>query len=121
MAKGKKTGGRNFQKGEGGRKPLPDDIKAARNLSYEDMCRTVIKVRQYKKGELDKIDKNKLTLGELAIINAYEKLDYQGIKCYEDRLWGKAKETIDANINTDNRDLEEVIKMTNEFIRLNNE
>jgi hypothetical protein len=33
MAKGKKTGGRDFKKGEGGRKPLPPEIKAISNAT----------------------------------------------------------------------------------------
>ena len=95
MAKGKKTGGRDFKKGEGGRKPLPDDIKAARNLSYEDMCRTVIDVRNMTPTEVEKKDLDKIPLGERAIISAYLAVDYRGIKDYEDRLWGKAKDSID--------------------------
>ena len=78
----------------GGRKPLPEDIKIARNMSYEEMCRTVIQVRQIVlSGNKIKIDD--MPLGKRAIFNAYQKLDYRGIKDYEDRLWGKAKENID--------------------------
>ena len=99
MAKGKKTGGRDFKKGEGGRKPLPEDIKAARNMSYEDMCRTVIEVRNLTTEKLKEEEIDKIPLGKRAIINAYAKLEYKGIKDYEDRLWGKAKETIDLESN----------------------
>ena len=42
---------------------------------------------------------DKETLGKRAIMNAFIKLDYRGIKEYEDRLWGKAKETIDLDAN----------------------
>lgn len=36
-----------------------------------------------------------MPLGKRAIINAYATLDYKAIKDFEDRLWGKAKETVD--------------------------
>ena len=100
MAKGKKTGGKNFPKGHrfGGRKPLPDDIKEARTLSYNEMCRTVIEVRGLTPEKVKKLDIEKETLGKRAIMNAFVKLDYRGIKDYEDRLWGKAKENIDLAI-----------------------
>lgn len=96
MAKGKKTGGKTFAIGNkcGGRKSLPEDIKAARNQSYEDMCRTVIEVRLMTPGEIKKIDLEKMPLGQRAIMNAYVKLDYRGIKDYEDRLWGKAQDKV---------------------------
>jgi hypothetical protein len=101
MAKGRKTGGRDFKKGEGGRKPLPADIKAARNLSYEDMCRTVIKVRKMTRKDVKAEDNDELELGKRAIMNAYAKLDYRAIYDYENRLWGKAKETLDLNPDQD--------------------
>lgn len=87
----------SFQKGQvgnpKGRKPLPDDIKYARNMSYEDMCRTVIEVRAMTPEQVKRLDSDKEPLGKRAILNAYVKLDYRGIKDYEDRLWGKAKES----------------------------
>jgi len=98
MAKGFKTGGRNFKKGEGGRKPDPPDIKAAKNMSYEEMCRTVIDVRNMTPAEIKKINLEIIPLGKRAIMNAYVKLDYRGIESYENRLWGRATETIDANV-----------------------
>jgi len=98
MAKGKKTGGRNFKKGEGGRKPLPEDIKMARNLSYEEMCKTVIEVRKLTPEKVKDENMDKMPLGKRAILNAYAKLDYKGIKEYEDRLWGKAKESYDIEL-----------------------
>ena len=103
MATGKKTGGKNFAKGNkiGGRKALPADIKAARNLSYEDMCRTVIEVRNMTPETVKKEDMEKVPLGERAIINAYAKLDYRGIKDYEDRLWGKARESMELSTPED--------------------
>ena len=103
MATGKKTGGKNFAKGNkiGGRKALPADIKAARNLSYEDMCRTVIEVREMTPETVKKENMEKVPLGKRAIMNAYAKLDYRGIKDYEDRLWGKSKESVELSTPED--------------------
>lgn len=86
-----------------GRTPLPKDVLAARALSYDELCRTVIEVRMLTPDDLKKIDMNKMSLGKRAIINAYAKLDYRGIKDYEDRLWGKAKETIDLGLNSESK------------------
>lgn len=95
MAKGKKTGGRDFKKGEvtnpKGRKPLPPDVREAINMIREDIIRTVYDIREMRVSEASKLDN--MTLGRRAIVNAYLKMDYQGIKIYEDRVLGKAKET----------------------------
>jgi len=99
----------SFKKGNsgGGRKPLPDDIKEARTLSYNDMCRTVIKVRKMTFLEIkevkDGIEKGTkkvmdMPIGEFVIMTAYAGRDYQAIKIYEDRLWGKAQESIDLGM-----------------------
>src|SRR5271157_5312052 len=86
----------SFKKGNpgGGRKTLPADIRAARNMSYEDMCHTVIETRNMTPAELKQIDLENIPFGKRAIINAYAKMDYRAIKEYEDRVWGKAKETV---------------------------
>jgi len=84
-----------FTKGNpgGGRKSLPDDILEARNLSYEEMCRSVIRIRQMTPAQVKKLKMEEISLGERTILNAYTLLDYKGVKDYEDRLWGKAIET----------------------------
>ena len=101
MKSGRKDNGQ-FSEGNagGGRKPLPEDIKAARNLSYEEMCRSVIEVRNMTVDEAKTEDLDKLPLGKRAIFNAFVKLDYKGIKEYEDRLWGKAKDFLDVELPT---------------------
>jgi hypothetical protein len=87
---------------EGGRKALPDDIMAARNLSYEEMCRMVIDIRsmtlQEAETRLSPENALYIPLGERAIMKAYVNLDYKGITDYENRLWGKAKETVDLDL-----------------------
>lgn len=93
----KRGKGKPFVKGNkgGGRKPLPKDILAARSMATEEMLRTVIDVRRMTTGEVKKLDLDKVPLGKRAIISAYAKNDYKGIKDYEDRLFGKATENID--------------------------
>lgn len=103
MAKGIKTGGKNFEPGNklGGRKALPDDIKLARSLSYSDMCKTVIEVRNLTLKDIVKTNPDEMTLGKRAICRAYEDLDYNAIRGYEDRLWGKARESVDIHADKD--------------------
>ena len=83
----------------GGRKKLPEDIKAARAMATEDMLRTVIEVRSMSPVDLKKIDMNIVPFGKRAIMNAYVKMDYRGIKDYEDRLFGKAQEYVELTGN----------------------
>lgn len=99
MAKGKKTGGRDFKPGEGGRPRLPEDIKKARQMSLENFLRCVCEVELMTPNEVKGINLDELPLGKRAIINAYAKLDYRAIKDFQDRLWGKAKESIDVTTN----------------------
>ena len=79
-----KKRGKPFSKGASGnpkgRKPLPADIKAARVLATEEMLRTVIDVRRMTAGQVRKLDLEKVPLGKKAIISAYAKNDYRGIK-----------------------------------------
>jgi len=89
----------SFQKGQvgnpKGRKPLPEDVKIARGISTERLIDEVIRFREMKVVDGDKIDKNELDYGERMILEAYQKRDYQAVKYYEDRAFGKAKESID--------------------------
>jgi hypothetical protein len=94
--------GKPFEKGKsgnpGGRKPLSRDIKASRHMTYEDLLETITHVRCMTVRDAKLLDLERMTLGERAIYNAYIKLDYGAMKYYEDRLWGKAKETVDIDI-----------------------
>lgn len=95
---GRKAPSTAFKKGKSGnpsgRKPLPEDIRAARSMATEEMLRTVIEVRSMTVSEVKKLDLEALPLGKRAIISAYTKNDYKGIRDYEDRLFGKAHETV---------------------------
>ncbi len=102
-----KKRGKPFPKGNklGGRKPLPPDILAARALSNEEMIREVIEIRSMTWRESTTSSVEEMPLGRLAIMRAYQNLDWPGIKNYEDRVWGRAQENINLNgalgINTD--------------------
>lgn len=116
MAKGKKTGGKNFQKGKsgnpGGRPALPDDLKAARKWCYEDMIRTIIEVGDITPADFKVMSKMDIHYRKRAIIAAYRKCDYRAIKDYEDRVFGKAKENIGLR---DETDYSEQLKQLNEI------
>ena len=91
----------------GGRKKLPDDIKAARHMAYEDMLRTVIDVRLMTVKDAKKINPESLPLGKRAILSAYIKVNHKAITEYENRLFGRAPETIQITDNktSEDRDL----------------
>lgn len=101
MAKGKKTGGRDFKKGNvpksPGRKPLPPDIREAKNYILEDIIKSVYNARTMTVSEATK-NLSTMKLGERAIINSYLNFDYQGIKIFEDRVLGKPKETAEITM-----------------------
>ena len=100
-----------FKKGESGnpsgRKKMPDDIKAARHMAYEDMLRTVIDVRLMTVKDAKKINPESLPLGKRAILSAYIKVNHKAITEYENRLFGRAPETIQITDNktSEDRDL----------------
>jgi hypothetical protein len=97
-----------FEKGNkfGGRKPLSKETIAARSLSYEQMILAVIDVRNLTNKDIENINQDEIPMGKRAIIKAYTDLDYKAIKDYEDRLWGKAKETIDVDVDMEDRKIE---------------
>lgn len=90
MAKGKKTGGKNFQKGISGnpkgRPKLPEDLKAALRMSKERLQRAIIEMGGMTDEELNKIDQTHMTLEERFIAKSYAKCDYNAI----DKLWNRA-------------------------------
>ena len=86
----------------GGRKPLSADVKAARNMSYEQAIQTIIKIRSLTKADVKDLDPSTITLAEAAIFKAYQTCDYRAIKDYEDRIWGKAKESVELSGDSSN-------------------
>jgi hypothetical protein len=96
-------GGNSGSYGVGGRKPgrpkLPDDVRAARKLSYEEHIRHTIEAMRLTLSDVAKLDMSKIPLGKRAIIHAYQNLDFAGIRSYEDRLWGRAIEHVELTGN----------------------
>lgn len=85
----------------GGRKKLSPELREARSMAYEKLISEVINVRQLTVTEAEEAAKDpELTLGKRGIIQAYvgtkkDGPNYQAIKYFEDRAFGKAVETID--------------------------
>jgi hypothetical protein len=65
MAKGKKTGGKNFPPGvsgnPGGRPPLPDDVRIARDAARGEYDRIVARLISVPADQLEALAKNKKT------------------------------------------------------------
>lgn len=107
MAKGKKTGGRDFKPGwEGGngRPRVPEDIKEARKITTIEVERILTELMSMSPSELVQIKQNpKSTMLELMIhsilVNAVNKGDQQRLDFLLQRLIGKVKEKIDIEIN----------------------
>lgn len=109
-----------FGKGNksGGRPKLSEETRLARAMSHEQMCNTVVRIGDTPIEEIkEKLGDTKTPARERAIMAAYAKLDYNAMKYYEDRLWGRAQENIDLSIN----DLTVSIKNDEENERLRNE
>lgn len=69
MAKGRKTGGKNWPKGQSGnpkgRPKLPDEIKEARKLSVKKIIEMFSKYLLMTEAEFEKVDRTNLTLLEV--------------------------------------------------------
>lgn len=78
----------------GGRPHLSPDALEAIKMSKQDMIFAVVEIQRMTLAEAKQIDLDSLPLGKRAILNAYLKFDYVGISRYEDRIWGKAPESI---------------------------
>ena len=106
MAKGRKTGGRDFYKGHKltppgpGRPAVTPEIKATRQLNTQELVRILNElVHADKETLIAKTKDPKTTVFELIICsilkNAYDKGDQQRISFILDRLVGKVKEQVE--------------------------
>lgn len=102
----KKLPGKPFQKGQsgnaGGRPKIPDDIKKAIQIGRENMARVLIKIEGLTIGDAKKIDAESMTLVERLILKAFTSGDHHAVKIYQDRVYGRAKESIEieGNLNS---------------------
>ena len=104
MAKGFKTGGRDFKKGHSapgpGRPSVSKELKATRQLNSSELVRILNElVHADKETLIAKTKDPKTTVFELIICsilkNAYDKGDQQRINFILDRLVGKVKEQVE--------------------------
>lgn len=104
MAKGIKTGGKNFTKDHQpkakGRKPLPSDLKEANKLTKERLRGLINKYLWISNGDLKKIAKDPKAMGIDSLIasiihRAITTGDHYRLNFILDRMIGKVKEEID--------------------------
>lgn len=107
MAKGFKTGGRNFVKGQvsnpKGRPRTPDDLKMARQMYAHDIEAAIYKYGDMTIEQLKAAVSNPSTPSkDLAIIKimteAISKGDHQRLDFILNRTIGKVKDTVDHNV-----------------------
>lgn len=105
MARGRKTGGRDFQKGQPGgpgRPRLPDDIKQSRALTKIELERILNKFMFLSIKEIDAISKDTTSIAIESVVasivlKAVAFGDQQRLNFVLDRLIGKVKEVLDVN------------------------
>lgn len=112
MARGFKTGGKDFEKGNkfgklgGGRPPTPDDVKEAKNLNRTKMIRILNKFLDWPLNDLVTFvqDKNNPVLEVLVarvLVEGIKKGDQTRLNFLLDRTVGKVVEKFefDGNLN----------------------
>lgn len=104
MAKGKKTGGKNFKPGvvtnPDGRPPLSPELKQMRTLTYDQVSEIASIVINGKRDELQQIlvNPNATVLQQImakAAINALATGNMGTINAFLDRIVGKARQSIE--------------------------
>lgn len=104
MAKGKKTGGRNFQKGVSGnpkgRPPLPKELNEALRMTRKEFTELLVKYLAYSLEDLKKTQKAKETkaldrIVIAVIVNAIAKGDDRRLDFLMNRIIGKVKDVIE--------------------------
>ena len=104
MARGKKTGGKDFKKGGPpgpGRPQLPEDIKKARELNTVELTRILNELVYCSKGELEAKIKNPATdmlevIGASILLKGADFGDPMRLNFILDRLVGKVKEQVEV-------------------------
>ena len=91
MAKGKKTGGRDYSKGHsmGGRKPLPPEIKELSNATKPEIIVAYWKISHLTTKEIKEIKISKLSLLEQGILNTMKKFASTGSTGDIARIWAE--------------------------------
>jgi hypothetical protein len=119
MARGKKTGGRNFPKGKSGnptgRPKLPQEIKDLKKLTAQEFITRITKFLYLTKDELKAgINSGQIDVLDLCIRNALikcaEKGDYWTLDKMMERLIGKAREGSPDDSREQLKELIEAIK-----------
>lgn len=129
MARGKKTGGRDFVKGgpqpaNRGRKPLPPDLKAATELTKSNLKGLLNKYLWMSKPEMQAVIKDHNTpMIEIVIASIVFKAAVQGDEKRLDfiltRLIGRVKEEIDLTTyleRLNNMSDQEIIELSTEAV-----
>ena len=105
MTQGRKTGGRDFKKGNPGRAPVPAEVKAARKLSQNELTLLLNKYLYQSRAQLQRIAKRKSTpMIDLFVISIISKGtsggDHKRLEFLFDRLVGRVplKARIDGNL-----------------------
>jgi hypothetical protein len=108
MTHGRKTGGRNFQKGHppmpgGGRPRTPADLIPIQAMPIEEGRRRMTMMSKLSLKELEAIAENKDSIVldvciATALIRGIKDGNLQSLSIVWDRLWGKPKETTE-NLN----------------------
>jgi len=128
MTWGRKTGGRNFKPGEGGRKADSPEMKAIRYATREDLLKWFRFIAVSPVDVIDQMDINKQPLFIAGLMKAFQQFkksgDFDYLKYPLDQILGKAKEYIEIEESTpiDQKEYEEkykkIIDEENEKIKL---
>jgi hypothetical protein len=106
MAKGKKTGGKDFVPGDPrmGRKRVPEELKGMRALSKAEATAALSDVLKLTTQELDELLESKTaTMMQLCAARivkvAFEQGDQQRLNFMLDRLIGRVKDELDVKVS----------------------
>lgn len=128
MAKGEKTGGRNFKAGNSGnpsgRPKLPEDVKAMLNLNQAEFVRNANEILSMSVAELDAVigDQKQPVFKALIARIIKEGLmggDHKKLEFFLDRIVGKPKQQIETEVNKKSMHFE-IMNMISEIDGENN-